>query len=158
MEIHTNNDRLQLLVPSEAKSVRAFINGTPVSKRISVEHTSEQSASRAEGVTLEVGLEEIANTAMCASLPFPLNEGVLLQVYAFDGAGHPIASASIPTMQLPRCRSAPMLSVPSAATAEQNRLVATAMHNPGDMHVWEFPIRRLAMDLRHLHCVSPCDL
>jgi hypothetical protein len=146
MEIHINNETLQMHVPSEAKSVRAFINGTPVSKRINVDNSTEQSSSRAEGVTLEIGIGEIANTAMCASLPFPSNEGVLLQVYAFDSAGQPIASASIPTMQLPRCRGAPMMSVPSAATAEQNRLVATAMHNPGDMHVWEFPIRRLGVD------------
>ena len=143
MEIHASNDTLQLVVPSDTKSVRAFINGTPVSRRINIEQCVGQSASRAEGVTLEVALNDIASTAMCASLPFPANEGVLLQVYAFDAAGQPITSAVIPTMQLPRCRLAPMTSVPSQATTEQNRLVATAMHNPGDVHVWEFPVRRL---------------
>jgi hypothetical protein len=143
MEIHASNDTLQLVVPSETKSVRAFINGTPVSRRITIDQCVGQSASRAEGVTLEVALNDIASTAMCASLPFPANEGVLLQVYAFDTAGEPITSAVIQTMQLPRCRLAPMTTVPSHATTEQNRLVATAMHNPGDMHVWEFPVRRL---------------
>ena len=143
MEIHANNETLQLVLPSETKSVRAFINGTPVSRRINIEQCVGQSASRAEGVTLEVALNDIASTAMCASLPFPANEGVLLQVYAFDAAGEPITSAVIPTMQLPRCRIAPMASVPSQATTAQNRLVATAMHNPGDIHVWEFPVRRL---------------
>jgi hypothetical protein len=137
-----NGSLIRLVVPPGTVTVRAFVNGTPVGKCLGV---AKDDAPSDREFTMDVRLDEIASTAMCEALPFPTNEGVLLQVYAFDKVGQTIANGEHPAVELPSRRS--VSTTPrSMASADQNRLVATAMHKCGDVHVWEFPVRRLLHD------------
>ena len=147
MDIHPiDGSLLRMVVPTGTVTVRAFVNGTPVGKGIRVAEPTG-SAPPPHEFTVDVRLDEIASTAMCESLPCPINEGVLLQVYAFDRVGQTITSAELAAVQLPTRRTT--TSAPrSMASADQNRLVATAMHNCGDVHAWEFPIRHLVQNSR----------
>jgi hypothetical protein len=64
-------------------------------------------------------------------------EAPLMQCYALDAQGTVLALAAMSQLPVPIARDATPPHI-----ADNGRLVASALHGPGDVHRWQFPVER----------------
>jgi hypothetical protein len=112
-------------IPPGCTTLRFFLNGAQC-------HTL--SVVDPPAVTVSVPLS-VFDTLMRAALP---SSAPLLQCYALDSADAVLTVAKLAQLVLPVSRNHSVLP----ASANQNRLVASTLHGPGDIHRWELPMDR----------------
>ena len=110
-------------VPASCTDLRFFLNGVQCHRCL---HTA---GTLGASVPLTAFDDAVRN-----SLP---SNTPLLQCYALDAQGTVLALAAMSQLPVPIARDATPPHI-----ADNGRLVASALHGPGDVHRWQFPVER----------------